>query len=317
MRLAAVLALASLPLLAAPAARAGAPEPAPCDSGAGPCWSPPVGARWQYQLEAKGKKQAATGGIDVSICQRPRGGGPCVRPDVFDIDLFVDPALTDGQALVNQAAVDAIHTAGGHALCYVQAGTAETFRPDYPEFVAFDQACGGCLLGRPFSRRFPDEFWLNLNDDQGQRSFVLGQVEARVALCAAAGFDGIEFDGVDAYAQGEAVTGWSISAETQLAYDRALADLAHRYGRTAALKNDLGQLADLLPWFDYAVNEQCHQFDECQGYADWIAAGKAVLVVEYRRGRRRFCDAARAAGFSAIKKARNYSLFARPWKPCD
>ena len=301
--------------LGAGPARAVPPEA--CDPKAGSCWTPPVGARWQYQLEAKGKRHAASGGIDVGICAKPPGGGPCVAPDVFDIDLWVDPALTGGAALVNSAAVDAIHAAGKRAICYVQAGTAERFRPDYPAFVAFDEACGGCLLGEPFSRVFPDEHWLNLNDGEGQRAFVLGIVEARVALCAEAGFDGVEFDVVDAYAQGAATTGWEISYETQLEYDQQLANLAHRYGLTAALKNDLGQLEALLPFFDYAVNEQCFEFDECAGYAAWIAAGKAVFSVEYRLPRRRFCEEANAAGFGAIKKARSFRLFAKPWKPCQ
>jgi hypothetical protein len=131
---------------------------------------------------------------------------------------------------------------------------------------------------------------------------MLGIVEARVAQCAAAGFDGVEFDVVDAYAQGAEVTGWEISYETQLEYDQQLANLAHRYGLTAALKNDLGQLEALLPYFDYAVNEQCFQFDECDGYAAWIAAGKAVFRWEYRIGRRRFMQAANAAGFGRSRR---------------
>jgi hypothetical protein len=306
-------------LLTAPlAAHSGAAvAPVPCDSNEGECWTPPVGARWQYQLEAKrSKKLAATHGIDIGICAKPPGGGPCVTPDVFDIDLWADPELTDGEAVVNAAAVAAIHAAGKRAICYVQAGTAERFRPDFAEMTAFDAACNGCLIGEPFSAVFPNEFFVNLSDAQGQTAFMLGIVAARVALCDAAGFDGVEFDVVDAYAQGAEVTGFEISYETQLAYDQALANLAHAHGMTAALKNNLGQRTALLPYFDYAVNEQCHQFDECGEYAAWIAAGKAVFSVEYRIGRRRFCDAANAASFGAIKKARSFSLFAKPWKPC-
>jgi hypothetical protein len=307
--------LASAAALAPLAARAADPEP--CDTAAGECWQPPVGARWQYQLEAKkSKKLAATYGIDVAICAKPFGGGPCVAPDVFDIDLWADPNLTDGAFVVNEAAVDAIHAAGKRAICYVQAGTAERFRPDYPQLTAFDAACSGCLIGKPFSAVFPNEYWVNLSNDEGQIAFMLGIVEARVAACDAAGFDGVEFDVVDAYAQGAEVTGFEISAETQLAYDQELANLAHRYGMTAALKNNLGQRIALLPYFDYAVNEQCHQFDECGDYAAWIAAGKAVFSVEYRIGPRKFCDEANAAGFGAIKKARSFSLFAKAWKPC-
>ena len=47
---------------------------------------------------------------------------------------------------------------------YIDAGTAETWRPDFPEMQAFDQSCDGCLFGNPLSN-FPDEYWLNINTD--------------------------------------------------------------------------------------------------------------------------------------------------------
>jgi hypothetical protein len=297
-------------------------DPVPCDTGAGACWTPPVGARWQYQLEAGSKKYAATGGINVDICVKPFGGGPCVSPEVYDIDLWVDERISgDGVFVPNTAAVNAIHARGRHAICYLSAGTIETFRPDYQEFVDFDAGCGGCLIGNPFSARFPDEFWANLNDDQGQRSFMLQMLEARVQQCKAAGFDGVELDNVETYAQETAVTGWSIGAATQLAYNQALANMIHGYGLTVALKNNLGQLAELMPYFDYAINEQCFQFEECDnnpapGYPAWIAAGKAVFTVEYRRSPRRFCAEANAAGYGSIKKSGNFSLRDRPYRPC-
>lgn len=309
-----LLVLATAPALAVP--------PQPCDTAAGACWTPPLQARWQYQLEAKRRRNPETGGINVDVCHKPFTGGPCVTPDVFDIDLYVDTNLTgEGVFVVNTAAVDAIHARGKRAICYLSAGDVETFRPDYQAFVDFDAQCGHCLIGEPFSRTFPDEFWANVNNDQGQQDFMLQMVGQRVAACAAAGFDGVELDVVDAWAQGSAVTGWEISAATQLEYNQRLANLVHSYGLTVALKNDLGQLAELLPYFDYAINEQCFQYDECfadpgSGYAAWVAAGKAVFQVEYRRSPRRFCALANAAGFNAIRKSGSYRLYDRPWKPC-
>ena len=304
------------------ASPAAAVPPAPCNTAAGACWAPPSNARWQYQLEARGARYAATGGVNVDICAKPFTKGACVSPDVYDIDLYVDQNLTgEGNFVVNTAAVDAIHARGRHAICYVSAGDVETFRPDYAQFVSFDQSCGHCLIGKPFSPVFPNEFWANINNDQGQRDFMLQMVEARVAKCAAAGFDGVEFDVVDAYAQGTPTTGWNISAATQLDYDQRLANLAHQYGMTVALKNDLGQLAALMPYFDYAINEQCFEFEECDnnpppGYPAWVAAGKAVFTVEYKRSPGKFCAAANAAGYNSIKKAGNFSLYDKPWKPC-
>jgi endo-alpha-1,4-polygalactosaminidase (GH114 family) len=296
--------------------------PLPCDTNAGPCWTPPLQTRWQYQLEGRRHRFESTGGINVDLCQRPLGGGACVSPEVYDIDLYVDQNLTgEGTWVVNTAAVDAIHARGRRAICYLSAGDVEVFRPDYQQFVDFDAACNHCLIGKPFSPRFPDEFWANLNNEQGQRDFMLARMEARVQQCAAAGFDGIEFDVVDAWAQGTEVTGWDISYATQLDYDQRLANLAHAYGRTVALKNDLGQLADLLPYFDYAINEQCFQYAECDnnptpGYPAWVAAGKAVFTVEYRIPPRRYCAAANAANYNSIRKASNFSLYDRRWRPC-
>ena len=284
-------------------------------------WQPPPEARWQYQLESANRDLAPSGGINVEICEAPRGGGACVRPDVFDIDLYVDARVSGNNRTINAAAVEAIHDRGGHAICYVSAGTAERFRPDYDRYVRFDRRHGQSLLGKPFSNVFPNERWLNIKNGRGQRDFILRRVESRTAKCARAGFDGVEYDNVDAYAQGRKVTGWRIRPRTQLVFNRALARIAHRNGLSVALKNDLGQLERLEPHFDYAINEQCFQYRECAtnpppGYRAFTRAGKAVFQVEYRIPRDRFCDRAAALGINSIKKAGDFSLSAQPWKPC-
>jgi endo-alpha-1,4-polygalactosaminidase (GH114 family) len=286
-----------------------------------PRWEPPPGARFQYQLESSDRGHAATGGIDVGICRPPAAGGPCVRPQVFDIDLYQDGRISGNDHTVNSAAVDAIHRRGAHAVCYVSAGTAERFRPDYRKYVRFDRRIGHRLLGKPFSDRFSNEYWVNINNGRGQRDFVLRRVAARTRKCADAGFDAIEYDVVDAYAQGRRVTGWRIDAHTQLVFDKALARLAHRNGLSVGLKNDLGQVPKLEPMFDFALNEQCFQYRECTnnpspGYRAFTRAGKAVFQVEYRIQPDQFCSDANRLGFSSIKKARDFSLDAEPWTPC-
>ena len=293
----------------------------PASAGPPPLWRPPPAARWQYQLESSGGRHASTGGIDVGICEPPHSGGGCVHPDVFDIDLYVDGRVSGNDHTVDTAAVNAIHGRGAHAICYMSAGTAERFRSDYHKYVSFDRRHHHSLIGKPFSRRFPNEYWLNLKNGRGQRDFVLGRVEARTAKCARAGFDGVEYDVVDAYAQGHRVTGWHISARNQLVFDRALAGIAHRNGLSVALKNDLGQVPKLEPRFDYAINEQCFQFRECTnnpapGYTAFTRAGKAVFQVEYQIPPKRFCGRATALGIDSIKKAGDFSLRAMPWRPC-
>jgi endo-alpha-1,4-polygalactosaminidase (GH114 family) len=284
-------------------------------------WRPAPGERWQYQLESSNRRLASTGGIDVDICQAPHTGGACVRPDVFDIDLYADGRVSGNDHTINTPAVNAIHDRGAHAICYVAAGDVERFRPDYHRYVRFDRRHHHSLIGKPFSRRFPNEYWVNLKNGRGQRDFILRRVDARTAKCAQAGFDGIEYDVVDAYAQGRKVTGWRITARHQLLFNRALARIAHQHGLSVALKNDLGQVPKLEPRFDYAINEQCFEYHECAnspppGYRAFTRAGKSVFQVEYRIQRRAFCARATDRGISAIKKAANFSLNARPWKPC-
>jgi endo-alpha-1,4-polygalactosaminidase (GH114 family) len=284
-------------------------------------WTPPVRTRWQWQLQGAKGHFPSTGGINVDICKRSYGSTTCVRPQVFDIDLYVDPSIAGRYGYrIERKAVNAIHASGRHVIGYVTAGDIERWRPDYEQFVDFDRRCGGCLRGNPFSKRFPDEYWANINNDQGQRAFMLQMLRARTDRVAAAGFDGIEYDIVDTWANGERVTGFKVSAQTQLTYNEALATMAHDDGLWVALKNDAAQIPDLLPYFDYAINEQCFQYDECAypkpGYRAFVRSGKPVFEAEYRIDPSQFCPKANRWDFNSILKAKNYTLYGRPWTPC-
>jgi endo-alpha-1,4-polygalactosaminidase (GH114 family) len=292
----------------------------PAAAAAEPAWVPKQSDRWQYQLEGGKRSLAGSGGIDVDICHVPFTGGACVRPDVFDIDLYEDGQVAGREGVPNARAVAAIHDRGAHAVCYVSAGTAEKFRPDYNRYKRFDRRHGGRLFGKPFSDRFSNENWLDIGKPEFRR-FVLRQVKRRTGKCAKAGFDGVEYDVVDAYAQGRKVTGLRITAAQQLTYNRALAKLAHSFGLAVGLKNDLGQLEQLEPKFDFAINEQCLQYRECTnnpspGYRAFLDAGKAVAQIEYRLEPKEFCPQANELGLSSMKKAGNFSLRADPWIPC-
>jgi hypothetical protein len=290
----------------------------------GALYQPAVNTRWQWQLEADVGVFPETNGINVDICEPSFLGGPCVQPDMFDIDPYVDHNIAGRYGYpFDTAAVDAIHASGRHVIGYITVGDIERFRPDYQQFVDFDRACGGCMIGNPFSRTFPDEFWANLNNRQGQRDFMLQMIRARMDKVAAAGFDGIETDIMDTYAQGKKYTGWDVSSRTQLNYNIALANMAHADGLSVALKNDGGQISDLLPYFDYAINEQCFQYSECDGggypapaWRAFVEAGKPVFQAEYRIDTSEFCPTANSWNFNSIQKSRDYSLFDLPWTPC-
>ncbi len=250
-------------------------------------WVPTTGMRWQYQLQ---------GTVDADVCARTATAGkhdPCVRPQVFDIDLYDK----DGTAL-NTAAVAAIHARDAHAVCYVDAGTWENWRPDASKFPA-------AALGK--SNGWPGEKWLDIRRIDDLKPIL----NARVAKCASAGFDAVDFDNVDGYTND---TGFPLSAADQLTFNRALSDLAHNRGLSVGLKNDLDQLGDLQTAFDFAVNEQCFQYNECNRYDGWVTAGKAVVELEYRASPKKFCLDAAANGRDAMKKKQN--LLAKPWAPC-
>ena len=198
-------------VLAVPIAAGAATVPAPvaCNTSQGACWHPTVGSRWQYQLQGVAAF-ASTGGINVNISAVPVAGGAAVRPQVFDIDVYVDQAISGTNNTLNTAAVNAIHANGAKAICYLSAGTWENWRPDAASFPASVQ---GSKNG------WPGEKWLDIR----QTGILLPIMQARVQKCQQAGFDGVEFDNVDGYANR---SGFPLTANDQLVYNASLANLA-------------------------------------------------------------------------------------------
>jgi len=155
---------------------------------------------------------------------------------------------------------------------------------------------------------WPGEKWLDIR----QTSILLPIMQARVQKCQQAGFDGVEWDNVDGYSN---KTGFPLTANDQLVYDASLANLAHQYGLTVAMKNDVEQVPNLASYFDYAINEQCQQYNECGNYTTYfVNAGKTVFQVEYKLSLAKFCPQANAGNRNAITKT--FDLFDTPWTPC-
>lgn len=295
---AAVGVVAALLTIPGTAGAATVPAPLACQTSQGACWHPALNARWQYQLQAVSGFNS-TGGINVGISAAPYTGGAAVKPSVFDIDLFTDQTIAGNNTTLNTAAVNAIHQAGANAICYVDAGTWENWRADANQFPASVQ---GSKNG------WPGEKWLDIR----QTSILLPIMQARVQKCQQAGFDGVEWDNVDGYSN---KTGFPLTANDQLVYDASLANLAHQYGLTVALKNDVEQVPNLASYFDYAINEQCQQYNECGNYTTYfVNAGKTVFQVEYKLSLAKFCPKANAENRNAITKT--FDLFDAPWTPC-
>ena len=234
-------------------------------------WQPaPTSSAWQWQLQGR---------LDLGIAA-----------GVYDVDGFES----------SRADVRALHRLGRRAICYLDVGSWESYRPDAR---LFPQAA----IGRRYEG-FPDERWL----DVSRFRLFAAPLERRLAMCARKGFDAVEPDNLAGW---ENETGFAIEAADQLRFNRWIARQAHARGMAVALKNDGRQVKQLVDLFDFAIVEECFQFDECGLYRPFVERGKAVFVAEYELAPSQFCGAAAALGFSAIRKS--YDLFARPWEPCD
>ncbi len=201
--------------------------------------------------------------------------------DLYDIDLFDTPATL----------IASLQAAGKRVICYFSAGSFEDFRPDAASFRSQD-------LGNPLGD-FPNERWLDIRSPS-----VLAIMETRLNIAVDKGCDGVEPDNVDGFTNN---TGFSLTSADQLTFNRTIANEAHERGLSVGLKNDLDQIADLIAFFDFQVNEQCHEFDECAALDAFIAAGKSVFNVEYElrlvsdaAARAQLCEAARARNFRTL-----------------
>jgi hypothetical protein len=218
----------------------------------------------------------------------PRRGTPWQWQLSGKLDLTVNAPVYDVDGAGTTAAqVAELHRGGRRAICYVNVGAYENFRLDKGRFPA-------AVLGKPLEG-WPDERWLDI-----RRTDLLGPImSARFADCRSKGFDAVEPDNVDGYANS---SGFPLTAADQLRYNRWIAGLAHSRGMSVALKNDLEQVGALEPFFDFAVNEQCVEFDECEALMPFVRAGKAVLHVEYGLSTAEFCAKTGVFGFSSMRK---------------
>ncbi|HEY6731085.1 MAG TPA: endo alpha-1,4 polygalactosaminidase [Solirubrobacterales bacterium] len=233
-------------------------------------WLPqPTTAPWQWQLQGK---------IDTSV-----------PAPVYEVDGFETPAAT----------VAKLHRQGRKAICYLDVGAWERYRPDadrYPRSVL-----GNVYFG------YPDERWLDIR----RIDLLTPILRDRFEICARKGFDAVEPDNLAGY---ENRTGFPLSGRDQLRFNRWVAREVRRRGMSVALKNDPAQVKQLVGDFDFAVVEECFAYDECAMFSPFVAAGKAVFVAEYEKPLAEICAAAKELHFSVIKKG--YDLFAKPWAPC-
>ena len=205
----------------------------------------------------------------------------------FDLDLFDTPATT----------ISSLHSKGSKVSCYCAAGALENWRPDASSFPA-------SVVGSPLDG-WPGENWLDI------RSPLLQPImSARLDLAVSKGCDGVDPDNVDGYDNN---SGFPLTQADSVAYMQFLAGAAHSRGLAIGLKNAGDIIPKVIGDMQWAVNEQCVQYDECDVTQPFIAAGKPVFHIEYPDGapnvdaatEASICGDSTAKGFSTLLKDMN------------
>jgi hypothetical protein len=246
----------------------------------GAFWTPDLNTSWQWMI---GHTLDLANAKDMGLVQ-PDGSalaGSIAPPSVYDIDWQLNSATTVAQ----------LHAMGKHVICYVDVGVFENYRPDA---AAFPQSVIGAV-----DKGWNGSYWLDIR----RTDVLLPIMRQRLQTCADKGFDAIEPDEIDGYSN---QSGFPLTYADQLTYNRAIADLAHSLGLSVGLKGDIGQVKDLWPSFDWTLNEQCYQYNECGDLATYfVGHGKAVFQVEYNTDAGSFCPQANAANFNSMKMPLN------------
>jgi hypothetical protein len=206
--------------------------------------------------------------------------------DVFEFDAFDAPT----------EAVEQLRSRGRRMICYVNAGTYEEHRPDADRFPANVVGAGTGVDG---------ERWLDIREWSVLEPILLD----RLRLCRSKGFDAVDLDNVDGWAH---PTGFALTFDDQIRFNRRLAALARSVGLSPGLHNNLDQAVALEPDFDFAVNEECFAQGECARLAAFVEAGKPVFHLEYDVATTDFCAATAKLGFSSIRKDRDLGAWRVP-----
>lgn len=161
---------------------------------------------------------------------------------------------------------------GVYSICYLNAfQTQPGESADWdPDLLLRDDA------GEPVTDpEWPDENLLDISTAD-KRARIAERVGAWIDECADDGFAGVEFDNLDVATRSDG----RLADADALDLAGLLVDRAHGAGLQAGQKNYGDHAAALRArGFDFAVAEECAQYDECSLYTR--AYGAAVIDIEY------------------------------------
>lgn len=202
----------------------------------------------------------------TAVTGPPTGGG-------FDYQLDGDyPVIPDGDLVVRQWA-DGSPDPDLYSVCYFNAFQTESDangaggEENWPESLVLEDT----------DPEWPGEHPIDIGTE-AHREEATEFVSRALTTCAERGFDAVEFDNLDSYLR---YPNLPFGREDAIAYAGMLVEAATRVGLAAGQKNapELLDVGRSTIGFDFAIVEQCGQYDECEQFVDTY--GSAVFDVEY------------------------------------
>jgi hypothetical protein len=205
--------------------------------------------------------------------------------DMYEVDLFALDAATAKR----------LHDRGSRVACYVSVGTAEPYRADYASFPA--SAVGNALVD------YPDERWLD-----GRNSEVRSLMAARLQLASVSGCDAVALSNLQAHGED---SGFALTRADELDYAHWLIAECHERGLSAGVSTSEDLIAALAADANWGSTAECLANGDCRAWQPFIAANKAVFMIEYGSSSDApaLCSEAAQLGYSLVIKRRALDAF--------
>jgi hypothetical protein len=212
--------------------------------------------------------------------------------------VFVDAGLVSAEYIAN------INKAGKKTVCYIDAGTLESWRTDKEEFVISTDN----KLAKKYKGFGGSEQWFDITKWEQ----IKAPMTARIQNAASKGCYAVELDNTDCYGN-MCVPGYSY--DQLLSYEKEYTSWlfaeVHSHNMAAGIKNSQELFPTLENVADFAINEQCMDFNECGLYKPFTSSNRVVFNVEYNNHGGKVCS--EAAEYHLVTK---YEDGSDSWKNC-
>jgi hypothetical protein len=165
---------------------------------------------------------------------------------------------------------------GLYNICYVNA-----FQTQPPDDAERPDEAGGWpaeVVSSFEDEAWPGEFVIDLSTPE-RREAAAAHVATMIDTCTDKGFQAVEFDNLDSYTRYD---GLPFGLTETLDFAQRITAYAHERGLAVGQKNTVEltrEQAIEQVGFDFAVAEECSEFDECAAYKQLY--GALVLYIEY------------------------------------